>query len=413
MSLTFAGEAAESLAYPAYNALKNIAPTFAALAEAAEAAAVAAAVADGALVLGAGLAGYAIGQAILAQLRETPPVLPSQNAWKGGNPGTQIRVLAHSVTNATGRTDFDNVFNSPIVCPIFRYNNDGTYTAGVLAGDPLVFVGYVSGAPSAFSDFFTIDSVETVGGGPNPSLFKTPTPVLKPVPEVPKLPAIVPFPGYPDGFPITPTVVPNPNNNPDGDDTATQPGIMVKIPETGQQFEFTPTGVRIGKYTAPETKPYEIPQVPPPPTTPKVATEPCPCPDSKVDLTEVICRLKALEDGLLNDGYEYTVHTGGSGQGAVVTGISDELVYVEIQVTTVAPSERTQRSAPGTPTVYFIGWFSWMIGNFPSERTNIGYLNHNFIAPPNATGYLYSLHDFCAAESRYITRKPKDYNDAC
>lgn len=413
MALTFAGEAAADLAYPAYNALKNIAPTFAALAEAAEAAAVAAALADGALVLGAGLAGYAIGQAILAQLRETPDPLPSQNAWKGGNPGTQIRVLAHSIRPADGRTDFVNVFDAPIVCPVFIYNGGGIYQAGVIAGNPAAFVGYVSGSPTAFTEMLTIDSVETVSGTPDPTLFKQPTLPLKPAPDVPKLPAIVPFPGYPDGIPITPTVIPNPNNNPDGDDTATQPGIMVKIPEAGMQFEFNPTGVRVGRYTAPETKPFELPKLPPPPTTPKTATEPCPCPESKVDLTEVICRLKALESGLLSDGFEYTTHVGGSGQGAVVTGIADELVYAEIQVTAFPPSERTQRSATGTPTVYFIGWFSWMVGNFPSERIPISYLNHNFIAPPNATGYMYSLHDFCSADSRYVTRKGKDYVDNC
>lgn len=413
MPLTFAGEAAADLAYPAYNALKNAAPTLAAIAEAAELAAVAALLADGALIVGAGLAGYAIGQAIMAQLRETPPPLPVQDAWKGGLPGTRIRVLAHSVRNVGGRTDFVNEFDSPIVCPVFRYQGSGIYAAGVIAGDPATFVGYVSGSPTAFSDFFTIDSVETVSGSPDPTLFRQPTLPLKPVPEVPKLPTTIPFPGYPDGIPITPTVVPNPNNNPDSDDTATQPGVMVKVPEAGLQFEFNPTGVRIGRYSDPFTKPFEIPQLPPPTNPPKVATEPCPCPESKVDLDEVICRLKALESGLLNDGYEFTSHVGASGQGGVVTGITDELVWAEIQITTVAPTERTQRSAPGTQTVYFIGWFSWMVGNFPSERIPISYLNHNFIAPQGATGYMFSLHDFCSATSNYVTKKPKDYIDAC
>lgn len=413
MALTFAGEAAQTLAYPAYNALKNIAPTFAALAEAAEAAAVAAAVADGALILGAGFAGYAIGEAILAQLRPTPPPIPTQNAWKGGQPGTKIRVLAHSVTNNTGRSNFDNVFDSPIIGPVFRYQGGGVYVAGVVAGPNAQLVGYVSGSPTSFSDFFTIDSVETVNGGTVPEMFKTPTPQLKPVPEAPKLPATVPFPGFPDGFPITPTVVPNPNNNPDGDDIGTQPGIMVKIPEAGLQFEYTPTGVRTSRYTGPDTRPFELPQLPPPPTAPKVATEPCPCPESKVDLSEVLCRLKALESGLLTDGYAYTTHVGGSGQGQVVSAIADELLYVEIQIDSFSPKERTQRSAPGTPTVFFIGWFSWVIGQFPSERMPISYLNHNFIAPPNATGYLYSLHDGATATHRYVTRKTKDYVDNC
>lgn len=413
MSLTFAGEAAQDLAYPAYNALKNIAPTFAALADAAEAAAVAGLIADGALLIGAGLAGYAIGEAILAQLRPATYPLDFQNAWSGGAPGTRIRVLAHSITKATGRTDFDNTFDAPIVCPVFQFLGGTIYRAGVIAGNPASLQGYVSGDPTAFIEMLTIDSVETVGGSPNPTLFKQPTLPLHPEKEAPKLPAIVPFPGYPDGIPITPTVVPNPNNNPDDDDTATQPGVIVKIPETGMQFEFTPNGVRVGKYSDPTTKLFEIPKIPPPPTTPKVATEPCPCPESKVDLTEVLCRLKALENGLLSDGFEYTPHTFNMGNGGNIDELPDELVGVKITVSDSTQPIKKERASGTSSEVWYAGWTTFRRDGSDGIRTPINYRDSFIAAPEGSNGFGVSISYGGTCVCTAITRKPKPFADNC
>lgn len=361
----------------------------------------------------AGAFGFFVGQKILEGLEYTEQPLTIRQLYKtAGNQG-KIRVLATVTLQGVGVLNFDNLFDSPVVMPVALDGTGGTFRYGALVGANATFVGYFQAAPDQMLSPFRVTSLTKEGGAPA-AFQQIPAPAFPIIPYAPiKVPALVPTaPGEPD-FPITPTVVPTPENDPDKDNEAGEPGVIVQIPEVGLQLRYSPTGVAIARYTSPETRVFEEPKVPPPPNTPTPAVNVCPCPENDVDLSEVICRLKALENGLLSDGYDYTTTAGASGQGGVISDIADELVYVEIQIDEFAPYERTQRSAPGTPTVYFIGWFSWIVGQFPSERIPISYLNHNFIAPPNATGYLYSLHDGASAITRYVTRTAKEYTDLC
>lgn len=365
------------------------------------------------VVVGGGLFGFAIGQAIMDKVSQETQEIPVRQLYKvPGNQGN-IRVLSTVTLQGVGELNFDNVFPSPVVMPVALPASGGTFRYGALVGPNATFVGFFQSAPDQQLSPFRVTSVNKENGDPA-NFQKVPAPAFPIVPYEPvKVPTTIPIiPGEPD-FPITPTVYPAPENDPDKDDKQGEPGVIVKIPELGTQIKFSPTTVTIGRYKDPETATTEEPVPKFPPGTLPPASNVCPCPEDEDSSKEIICRLKALEKGLLSDGYDYKTTVGASGQGGVVSGIADELVYVELQIQSFAPYERTQRSAPGTPTVYFIGWFSWLIGNFPSERTPISYLNHNFIAPPNATGYLYSLHDGANATSKYITRTAKDYTDLC
>jgi hypothetical protein len=267
----------------------------------------------------------------------------------------------------------------------------------------------------AFTQPFEIVSVTKLDGTPVEGLKKVPG-YLPTSPNVPfKNPTTVPtFPGQPD-FPITPTVIPNPSNNPADDESEEEPGVIVKIPETGQQIRFTPSGVSIGRYKAPDTEPFEVEISPPPIDPPRVAAPPCPCPEDKPDpkKDEILCRVKALQGALLNDGYTYTTTAGGSGQGVIVDISPNEIYAVAVQVTAVPADQKQQKAATGTPTVFYLGWFSWVYAEFPGERLPVHFLNTNWIAPAGATGYLVSLHDGVSATSQYLTRQPKDYVDRC
>jgi hypothetical protein len=412
--MTIVGEAAGFLTYGAFKASAEAGGFLGGVLSAARAAAIASIVAEGSLVAGAGLAGFAIGQQILRNLEYTGPEPTIRQLYKAPAGSGTLRVTA--IAKLTGRPEetFVNDFPSPVVIPV-SFETAGSVRQGALVGPNATFVAYIQAGRDLIERGLEVISITAVNGDPVPNLLKLPqfAPVFPVEPF--KLPTTVPIaPGIPD-FPITPTVPVNPNNEPDeNDETAKTPGVVVQIPETGQQITFAPGGVQIQRYRSPATAPFEAPKIPPPPTTPKVAPIECPCPSNEpADIKELLCRVKALESGLLSDGFDYKRTVGAGGQGGVVTGIADELVYVEIAINSFAPNERTQRAAPGTPTVFFIGWFSWMIGNFPSDRTPISYLNHNFIAPPNATGYLYSLHDGATATSAYTTRKAKDYVDLC
>lgn len=366
------------------------------------------------VVLGAGIGGLILGKQLYDKYfpGKTPPnLLPPVS---GGQANTSYRVFQHY--KLKGQPANDDPFPTPLQGPIYGYSYEAR-------GDSLAYYinhainekAFTIQAPKdAFEDFPVITSIQRLDGLPDPGNMPRNFQDT-PIPEFPiRVPTPIVLPGESTPTIITPEVYPSPALDPvSPEEEKVAPGVLVKIPETGSQIQITPTGGYMTRYV-PSSPTTGVATEPPKPTTDKkVAVDPCPCPETKVDLKEVICRLKALESGLLDDGFQYTTNIGPSGQGAVRSDITDELVYVSLQINQFSSRERTQRSAPGTPTVYFIGWFSWLIGQFPSERFPISYLNHNFIAPQGATGYLFSLHDGASASSSFITRRRKDYIDLC
>lgn len=402
------------IGYPAYQALKAATPALGAALEGTEAAAMGAIGAEGAAVLGAGVLGWMIGTTIRKQLGldDAPPDL---STWvSGGVAGQRVDVTftVYSEPNAPITTDV--LITAPFA-GVLRKNigtdRDRFYLKQV---SPPAEVTLFDFSPSVNPRArVQLNTLLKLDGTPAENLRKVPVYPQRPVFDPSKIPWIIPATPQAPEFPITPTVVPTPGNDPDEDDKELAPAITVQVPELGLQVQYTPTGVRIGGYSSPETEPYKAPKIPVPPTVPRVATDPCPCPEEDNPTAEVLCRVKRLQSDLLSAGYDYTTHAGVSGQGGMQSGVADELVSVDVTITSHSIKERTQRAADGTPTVYFIGWFSWMRGGNPSVRVPISYLHHNFIAPANADGYLYSLHDGSAAVSSYITRKSKDYVDNC
>lgn len=413
MFLGLVGVPPTPISYPTFTQLATGAGFGASTLRAAATVAAEAIVAQGALLVGAGLGGFFIGQKILENLEYTGVQPTIRQLFKTPSNIGQIRVIAEAkLVNGPLQT-FDNVFNSPIVIPVSNVLDNDIIQQGALVGTGAVFVGYLQAARSLIEVPLTVVSINKVNGDPIEGL--RPNPSYDPVaPKAPtKRPILVPIaPGIPD-FPITPEIVPYDPTLPRPQDENREPGVVVKIPEVGLQITFSPTGVTVGKYSAPDTEPFEFPDSTNEPPPKKVATPPCPCPEGESKDDEIICRIRTLQDEILDDGYTFTSTTTPSGQGASVTISEDELFTVGITITEFPRNERTQPSAPGTSTVFFIGWFAWMYNGFPGERVPISYLNTNWIAPPDANGYTYSLHSLCLSTSTYVTRRKKDYIDLC
>jgi hypothetical protein len=411
--MTVLGEAAAVLSYEAFKAASATGTAFGGLLTAARAAAIAAIATDGALVAGAGLAGFAIGQEILRKLEYTG-VEPTVRQFYKAPPGVgRIRVFAANKFINQPEELFENVFDSPVVGPV-SFDTPAGLRMGVLAGASLTFVQYVQGGRELYERPLTITNVTAENGTAVPGLLKLPTFAPTFPAEPLKFPTTIPIaPGVPD-FPIVPYVVPNPANDPDQeDDKAKTPGVIVKVPETGTQITFTPTGVQIQRYSAPETKPYEVPKIPPPPGTFPPATQECPCPETESKDDEIICRLKALQEELLDDGYSLDLRTQGPAQCLSATGFDKEFRYLETNAIAVPKNaKRIPYPAPGIDTV-FVGNVQFMIAGIPGEVIPIRGERQITVAPPGATGYTISgAFGFTISAAAYLYEK-KDYIDNC
>jgi len=236
-------------------------------------------------------------------------------------------------------------------------------------------------------------------------------------PDTPRLPAATPItiPGIPS-FPIVPRVVPNPGNEPDIDDEETPPGVIVQIPEAGIQLRYSPDGVTISNYTNPEVKERKAPVLSFP-NSGKAATPPC-CesetpepPPNKDD--EIICRIKTLQEEILDDGYDFRNGNTPVAQSGFYEEFDVEFFKVKIQVTQTPINLRIQSSNAPAQDVWFVGWFSWVEGGFPGERMPLHFESSNFIAPPGVTGFMYQLNQACAGFGQYRIRTKREYVDAC
>lgn len=210
---------------------------------------------------------------------------------------------------------------------------------------------------------------------------------------------------------ITPRAVPSPRNFPGIKPfSPVSPGILVVVPEIGIAFNFNPTEVQI-IYFNPSPSETENP-------APNAVVAPynpikdnCECPP--VDTAEILCRIKAIQDGVLDDGYISTTHQGVTGEGEIVASLPDELYAVSITISQFPSNLRHQEPGGNAPKVYFAGWFSWVVNGKPTERFQINYLNNGYAAPKAATGYSYTVYSGCVATAIAVTRKKKPYVNAC
>jgi hypothetical protein len=273
-----------------------------------------------------------------------------------------------------------------------------------------VFYSILTADPGLLTEPFTITGVSLGSGGTGPGLNYAPTWVN---PGQGTLPVPVPVDiAYPGGgsIKVTPTVYPSPKNLPTVQGQPISPGIFVYMPEIGLAINFSPVNLTL-IFTTPQDSP--LTQAPPQIIypTPLQPTNPCLCPPT--DNTKVLCLLRELETGLLQNGYTYSSHAGASGQTGVVSGITDELFSVEVEVSEIPQGEKVQFYPSPAPDVYFFGWISFITGSLPGARTPISFSSNTFRAPPDATGYLYALHNSCSAVSTYTTRVKNPFASLC
>lgn len=411
--LGFVATPPSPITYDAFDALAARASAYGRSLAAARQAAQFALLRGAGVVVGGGLFGYAIGQAIMDRVSQETLEIPVRQLYKtAGNQGN-IRVQATVTLVGSGEINFDNVFPSPVVMPIALEATGGTLRYGALVGDPVQFVGYFQAAPDQILSPFRVTSLTKQNGDPA-NFQKIPAPALPLVPYAPvKVPALIPsFPGEPD-FPITPTVVPAPENDPDEDNKNGEPGVIVQIPELGTQIKFTPTGVTIGRYKSPETEPTEEPRVPFPPNTPPPATDVCPCPEDADKSKEIICRVKTLQKELLDDGYTFNttiIPAGTGGSGTVTTG---ELVQANVFVTSYPSNIKKQPYPAFDSDVIWAGWFSWTKEGRAGERIPLQFEDNSFYPPPECDGFKYAFNYGVEGSGSFVTRVKKPYIDLC
>lgn len=416
VTLAFVQTPATPLSYTAFNAVKAAGGVAAATFSAAQAAAVAGIAGATAAAVGAGIGGFLLGQLILKGL-EVPQTMPDPGEYVEFNtPGQEVFVVID--TFIEGVPQNVDLLTSAGITPtrgMFNRKEGGQWTFFFIDGNgnrKLLFQtsSTVNSAVVKIKEF-------RLGTAPQPITPTKRLPSYAPnSPGRPKpVPATLPIPGFPD-FPITPRVVPNPDNDPEDDNVATPPGVIVQIPETGQQFVFTPDGVKISNYTNPEVKEKKAPGAVFLPGSPP-ATPPCcdsgepPAPDPKV--AEIVCRVKTLQKEILDDGYDFKAGFTTTAQSGRFEEFDVDFFNVRVQVQTRPLSLRIQPSTAPVFDVWYVGWFSWLYNGFPGDRIPLHFQFSEFIAPPDVTGYVFQLNSGCTGFAQHRTRTKRPFIDLC
>lgn len=399
------------MSYGAYRALTGAGTALAAVLQAAEAAAVAGIIGSTAAVLGAGATGWMIGDAIMKSL-ERPETLPSLDSYyEAGNSGDTVALIYSFYVN--GNPVYVSVQSQALDAPVrgsfFRRSST---TSQFYVIDRYNLVQPIVGTNGTWENprFVIENFVKLPGSSPIAPTKKLPSTLPK-NPNLPApVPATVPLPGYPN-FPITPYIPINPDNDPDEPDKEVAPGVIVRIPELGIQLRYTPNSVSIGRYNSPETKPFEVPEPELQPPGNKVAAPPCPC--EQPDNTELLCRVKALEDGLLDGGYNESA-VGFSNADSGTYDFSYNNVYAaRLLVNPPTVNGRSQWGGANGVEINYCGWFAWRMGEYQLERIPLQYLKQEFLAPEGVTGFTYTCTHGAVATPTLIRRSKKPYVDAC
>jgi hypothetical protein len=400
----------EALPYEALPSLAEEAPILGEFVEAASEVALAGALAEPALLLGGGILAGMAAEAIFNKLNPSHPK-PTQKASRGGGRigGGSWTVGVHYKTTGAGSVDtFFNVAGNVL----------GLLAGGFALGSILYYIYYEGGRELVLSDPPetileppTITSITPNDGGSpanvpaqpvweSPGLGVLPDPALKDI-------------ALPDGstMPYTVQPLPSPSNLPTAKPNQPFPlGIMVFMPEPGIIVNFTPTNVQIAFTTGLSTSTLLRPPIggydltaPP--------KEACPCPDA--DLTKVYCLLGELESHLLDNGYNYTVHTGASGNSGSQSITTDEPYSVSFTVTHKPENAKKESGGDNSPQVVFSGWWSQTIDGKPSQRVPIHYEQTTFLLDKACEGYSFCFYFGFTGTSQYTTRKKRDFSSSC
>lgn len=412
--LGLVGIPATPVSYPVYQALKAASPALGAAFAAAEGAAVGALALKGAAIVGAGALGWMIGSAIREQLGlDNDPGFVSD--WvTGGTPNEVVRV----------QFEFNNGINPPInsevdvrapMAGILRKvqtaSNDQFFMRQI---NPPADIQMVSFNREGFPDArIRITGLLKQDGTPAENFKRVPAYPQLPTYEPTRVPVIVPATPRTPAFPITPIVVPTPGNDPDEDNKLREPGITVQIPELGLQIQYSPTGVRFGRYRSPDTEPYDPPKIALPPGSQPPASDPCECDEGESKDEEIICRIKTLQSELLDDGYETETHLQGVSSYHSVDGLPDEFYRLEISVSSFPSNVKRQFYSVDDATVTWVGWLSWNFGSRKSERIFLQFTQLGFSPPPGCQGYTIAMNSGCQCSALALTRRKKDYIDLC
>ncbi len=416
MVLAFVGPAPAVMSYPVFNALAASGTAAGAIAASAQAAALAALAGATAAAVGAGVGGFFLGQAILQGL-EQPPILPDMGAYyEAGNPGTSVRIKYNY--SIDGEPVFTNAISQEILAPakgMFHIVENNATKWFLLDRNNERAIIVSSQNTTSGTKFELLEFL--FQGQPIAPTKRLPsfTPTRPDRPVVPA-PTVIPLPGFGD-FPITPIVIPNPGNEPGEDNEERPPGLIVQIPQTGQQIEFRPDGVRIGNYSNPSSRPFVVPVPTYPTRGGTVATPPC-CPtsdppDYEPDFSEILCRIRTLQEKILDDGTDNLSGTTAAAQSGFYEELAKDFYKVQIDVTQAPSNLRIQPSTAPALDVWFVGWFAWVENGFPGERKPLHFQNQTFLAPPNVSGFMYQVNFGCLARANWQRRVKRPYVDEC
>lgn len=404
------------LTWEAYKATKAAGGALGALLGAAEATALAAIALKTAAVLGAGAGGFMIGQAILAQLAPESTMPDMGEYYEVGTTQQQVRFKFDYTVD--GNPVFTGQYSQFLIAPV-----KGIFFK-VVDGGSLWFVFDGNGdqqnitftSNKAEGTQLRIIEFELANGTKVPPTKRLPS-YVPTRPDSPTFapPATIPIPGVPD-FPITPIAVPDTGNDEPAEGGERNPGVVVQVPQTGTQVRFTPGGVQITNYNAPNREPFRVPPINLPPGG-KASTPEC-CPKESPDpeepnLDEIICRLKALQDEILDDGWD-----GVSGQTPIAqSGFYEELdggfFRVQMNLVDRPKNAKIQPSTDPVPDVIYCGWFSWVVNGFPTERLPLHFDDQNFLAPPDVTGFMYQYYAAHTGWAQWTRRTKREYVDFC
>lgn len=416
VTLGLVGVPAAAYTYPAFKAAAAAGTALGATFSAAQAAALATLAAGAAAALGAGVGGFLLGQAILAGL-EQPPILPDMGEYyEVGLDGGTVRIVYDFFVGS--EPVFTNAVSAFIPTPMkgmfFRVSNNASVWFVVNGAGQRQDIVTVANTPSGtrfeVKDFLREDGTKVTPTKRLPSYVPKNPDLPKPQPPTP-----ITIPGVPS-FPVTPIAVPNPANDEPEEGEERSPGLVIQIPETGQQFTFTPTGVSVTNYNAPNREASRVPAPELPPggkaATPRCCDDGAPEPDP-INLDEIICRLKALQDEVLNDGFDRVSGSTPVGNSGLYEELDGGFYKVQIDITQRTSNLRIQPSTAPAMDVWYVGWFSWVVNGFPGERLPLHFENSSFLAPPDVTGFMYQLNQGNLGAGRWTRRTKREYVDFC
>jgi hypothetical protein len=389
------------VSWPLLNAYVEAESAAAGAVEVAGVAAAEAAAAVPALLLGAGLLGWEIGDQLRKHfLPDNPERFPAPfKPFTGGQ--QRGRLYDVTFTQAEGSSGLGTATIGAYgpISATYEYNvsetligyawasSDGIHSQGASTEDDWE----ARGIPSVIS---------VVPHDGMPDLDKNPPYAYAPTIQVPGvLNPTKPFPFLPGNPNLPMEIVPfkRPNKTTDPDTTdpnqEEEPGVIVKIPDLGTQITFTPGGADIQSYNPTDTA-RAAPQQDSRKSPPKAATEVCDCP---CDVSEVLAKIKEVKDEedeikKLVEPKEYDHHTAVrlSGSGGSFT-LQPYCRAVRVQVT-VFPSNREGYDGNGGPDIVFAGWHAFGgAGVFGGERVPIQYYDNVYLAPENAGTFTYGL----------------------